>query len=103
MVKMVVDTNVVSEIRQLGASSALVEVFASTKPEELYLSVITVGEIVKGIERLPASKRRRDLESWLGELERAYADRILSIDIETARIWGEISGKNQLRGIQIPL
>lgn len=51
--------------------------------DNLYLSVVTLGEIVKGISLLDESKRKRGLQSWLLELERFYGDRILEIDSET--------------------
>ena len=86
------DTNAISEIRR--GRDANVAAWASEVPgPELYLSVLTLGEIRKGIERL----RRRDadqaevFDTWLGELRERFADRILSIDDRVAEAWGRLN------------
>jgi predicted nucleic acid-binding protein len=66
--------------------------------EELFVSVITIGEILKGISLLRGSPKRRALESWLQTLERDYGDRFLSIDLETSRLWGELTASAQKAG-----
>eukprot|EP00456_Euglypha_rotunda_P037083 TRINITY_DN28499_c0_g1_i2.p2 TRINITY_DN28499_c0_g1~~TRINITY_DN28499_c0_g1_i2.p2 ORF type:complete len:114 (-),score=14.77 TRINITY_DN28499_c0_g1_i2:139-480(-) len=64
---------------------------SAVKPDELYLSVLVVGEIRKGIDQL----RGRDpeqaliLNTWLGRIETFYADRILPVTLSIARRWGE--------------
>ncbi len=68
----------------------------------MFLSVLTVGELTKGIELLAAGERKRTLRRWLETLEQDYADRILSIDTETARIWGELTAGAQTGGRTIP-
>jgi toxin FitB len=87
------DTNVLSEIRKGDRCNPHVAAwFASVAAEQLYLSVLVVGEIREGIERL----RRREisraaaLERWLAELCRAYTDRLLSIDLAVAETWGRL-------------
>jgi predicted nucleic acid-binding protein len=86
-----VDTNVVSELRKGGrCDPGVASWFAKVSSEEIYLSVLTIGEIRKGIESI----RRRDertaevLEAWLGELVAAYSNRILSVDEGIAEQWG---------------
>ena len=69
---------------------------------DLYLSVLTIGEIAKGIALLAASKKKKSLATWLAGLEAQFADRIIPLDIETARIWGEMTARAQMRGIVIP-
>jgi toxin FitB len=88
------DTNVVSEPRKgRRADSNVMRWFSSVGTEELYISVLVIGEIRQGIEGL----RRRDLlqashlESWLVGLRRGYADRILPIDLEAAEEWGRMN------------
>jgi hypothetical protein len=66
--------------------------------EDLYISVITGGEIIKGIELLEDGRRKRTLRSWLRTLERDYTDRLLSVDREAAHIWGELTAMAQKRG-----
>lgn len=86
-----VDTNVVSELRKgRRCDPGVASWFADVLPEEIYLSVLTIGEIRKGIENI----RRRDertaevLEAWLGEVVAAHSDRILPVDEGIADQWG---------------
>ncbi len=65
---------------------------AEIRDENLYLSVLTVGEIAKGIGLLAAGKKKA-LASWLTGLETKFSDRILGIDAETGRIWGELTAR----------
>ena len=87
------DTNVVSEVRKPQANPHVRAWFASAPDERLYLSVLTVGEIRRGIERL----RRRDpaqaavFEAWLAGLHQHYADRLLPVTAEIAEEWGRLN------------
>ena len=88
-----VDTNVVSELRKGARCDARVAAwFASTQDDELFLSVLVIGEIQRGIEQV----RRRDARSaallvrWLGQITRAYGDRILPVTLPIARRWGTL-------------
>jgi toxin FitB len=89
-----IDTNVISELRKgERADPALTSWFAEIADEEVYLSVLTLGEIRKGIESI----RRRDpqaanaLESWLGRLSEAHRDRVLPVERSIAEEWGRLS------------
>ncbi len=90
------DTNVVSEARRPQGSANVKAWLASAPASSLYLSVLVVGEIRRGIEQL----RRRDpvqarvYETWLTRLGLDYADRILPITVEIAEQWGRISVPN---------
>ena len=81
-----------SEVRRPRAATAVVAWFGATTDEELFVSVMVVGEVRRGIERL----RRRDpgqasvLERWLHELYEFFADRIIPVDSEIAEEWGRI-------------
>ena len=86
-----VDTNVVSELRKGSRGDpGVASWFARTPSEEIYLSVLTIGELRKGIEK----KRGRDpaasrfLEDWLTKVLDSYADRILAVDQAVAEQWG---------------
>ena len=88
------DTNVLSELRKRERCSPAVRAwFSLVEADDLYVSVLAVGEIRRGVELL----RRRDkrgataLDRWLNELERQYADRILPVTLEICRIWGGMS------------
>ena len=87
------DTNVVSEIRKKSPDPGVSAWFASVPAGELFLSVLVVGEIRQGIERLA----RRDpaqaeiFEQWLGRLVDAYGDRVVPITARVAETWGRLN------------
>jgi toxin FitB len=87
------DTNVVSEARKPLGNSNVRSWLASVKGTDLYVSVLVVGEVRQGIERL----RRRDptqagvFEAWLQTIHQEYADRILPITGEVAEEWGRMN------------
>lgn len=94
-----VDTNVISELRKRGrCDEGVVAWLEKTASRSIFLSVVTLGEIRKGIE----SVRRRDaqsarsLEQWLGELVAAHSDRILPVDAKVAEQWGRFSAPDPL-------
>ena len=92
------DTNVISEVRKPDGNQTVRAWLAAVKGVDLYLSVLVVGEIRQGIERL----YRRDpaqasiYETWLAMLRQDYADRILPITIEVAEEWGRMNVPNAM-------
>jgi predicted nucleic acid-binding protein len=87
------DTNVVSELRKgERADAGVLGWFESVGSDDLYLSVLVVGEIRRGIELI----RRRDpssaqsLEAWLSRLRRQFKERVLPVDDEVAQLWGTL-------------
>jgi toxin FitB len=95
-----VDTDVISEIRKGGKANSGVRAFfesASLDGDDLYLSVVSIGELRQGVERIRhrGDKDQADLlERWLKQVSRAYADAILPIDEETAQVWGRLRVPN---------
>jgi toxin FitB len=89
------DTNVLSETRRKQADERVISFLAAAEPSALYISVLTLGELRKGV----ALKKRSDPDSakklgaWVDGLEFSFADRILGIDAATARLWGELSAQ----------
>jgi predicted nucleic acid-binding protein len=87
------DTNVISEARR-KRPDANVEAWLTTVPEaELYVSVLVVGEIRQGIERLRHRDRSQAVvfETWLSTLVDSYADRIVPVTAEAAEEWGRMN------------
>lgn len=87
------DTVIVSELRKKTPNARVVKWISAQHEDRLHLSVITLGEIERGIE-----KRRKEaplfadaLEAWLESLTRLYADRILPVSATIARRWGRLS------------
>lgn len=70
--------------------------------EDLFLSVISIGEIAKGIALLKETKKKDDLMIWVQTLQADYADRVLVVDLETAHIWGELTAEAQNAGKIVP-
>jgi toxin FitB len=97
-----VDTCVLSEIRRPQANRHVRERFEALPPDSIYLSVLTLGELKKGIVKLKPSGKKRSLMAWLEQVIVSAADRILPIDLETAVIWGEITAKSAAKGKTIP-
>ena len=86
------DTNVISELMKAKPARS-VAAWISTTPEDLmHLSVITVGEIRKGIDLLPENEPKRGaLQSWLDhDLRIRFAGRLLDFDVAVAERWGQI-------------
>jgi hypothetical protein len=95
-----VDTDVISEIRKgAKANSGVREFFEAAGRDgmDLFLSVVTIGELRQGVERI---RHRGDvrqatlLEQWLGQVTRTYTDAILPIDEDVAHIWGRLRVPN---------
>lgn len=92
------DTCVISEVRRRTGHPRVRAQVEAIRSNDLFLSVITVGELNKGIALLPDGKRKKALGEWLLTLEQEYAARVLPVDTETARIWGELTAAAQGRG-----
>lgn len=92
-----IDTNVISETLKPDPNKAVVEWFRSVNKDYLYVSVLTIGEIRKGIEKLESSNKKTKLVMWLEqELPSWFEDRVLSIDAEVAERWGYILAKSKV-------
>ena len=83
-----VDTNVLSELRRKQPDARVVAWMEQRPAQALYLSVLTLGEIRKGIERLQGDARQAALLDWLEvELPRFFWGRVLAVDAHTADRW----------------
>jgi toxin FitB len=89
-----VDTNVLSELRRKQPDAQVVQWFAGRPAGNLYLSVLTLGEIRKGVEALPDQVRKLALLDWLEtDLPSFFAGRILPVDQAVAERWGCMQAK----------
>lgn len=99
MTGFLLDTNCISELVRAKPEPQVVQWLDECDERLLYLSVLTIGEIRKGIAALLAGKQRTRLESWLElELKTRFNDRILSIDEEVAERWGVIAAQAKASG-----
>ena len=97
------DTCVLSELRRSTCDQRVRLAVTELDSEELFVSVISIGEIIKGIALLDTGKRKQELLRWVHNLEHDYADQLLPVDLEVVRIWGEITAMAQKQGITIPV
>ena len=99
-----IDTCILSELVRPKPHRRVVDWVKAQDESRLYLSVITIGEIQKGVAKLPASARKEKLVTWLDEelLER-FKGKILGIDLTVARQWGDIQAACELRGHKMPV
>jgi predicted nucleic acid-binding protein len=96
-----VDTNVFSESAKPKPDPKVIE-WLREHEVELYVSSITIGEIRRGIERLPDGKRKIRLRHWLQSIGDLMAGRILSFNTGTAHVWGQFKARWEKEGISIP-
>jgi predicted nucleic acid-binding protein len=97
------DTCVISELVARQPDARVVQWVDNIEESVLFLSVITIGEIRKGISRLPDSRRRAELEDWLNQqLLTRFDTRVVPIDIGVALAWGELTGALALAGKTMP-
>jgi toxin FitB len=93
------DTNVLSEFSRTGEPDQHVDRWLKTMAEEsLYASVLTFAEILRGIELLPAGKRRTQLEQWQDEVVASFETRLLPVNKAIADRWAVLSAQAQRRG-----
>lgn len=99
--KVLLDTCTIAELRKPRPDAGVVAAVSAIPDEHLFLSVVSLGEIVKGIGLLAAGKKRNELTSWLAALEGQFSERILPIDVETGKAWGELTARAQRRGLVV--
>jgi toxin FitB len=96
------DTCTISEFVVKQPDPKVLDWFTNQPPETVYLSVVTIGEITKGIQKLPLSRRRTGLEAWLEEVLVEFQQRIVGIDLGTMVLWGELTGRLEPQGRMLP-
>ena len=93
------DTNVISEVTKPRPNAAVIEWLASVAESELFLSVITLAELRRGVEKLAPGHRKAELDAWLTEqLPARFGPRLLTIDAATADHWGRIVARRESAG-----
>ena len=101
--KYLIDTCVISELVKKNPDGNVVEWFSTQNEANLFLSVLTIGEIHKGIEKLPQSPKKEILHNWIEmDLKERFDERILNIDTEIAEEWGRIQITAEKAGTPMP-
>jgi toxin FitB len=96
--KYLLDTCFVSELTKLQPDSGVMDWLQTVNAEDLYLSVISMGEIKKGIHKLPISRKKQTLLLWAETLLAEYQDRILGLDLAVMENWSVMIANAEKNG-----
>jgi toxin FitB len=100
--RVLLDLCALAELRRPRGNEAVKATVALIPDDDLYLSALTVGEIAGAVALLPSGRKKRGLNEWLIKLKAQFADRVLTVDFETAQFWGEIRARAQQAGEELP-
>lgn len=92
------DTCVVAEIQKVDGSQRIKDAVQRHLPEDVFLSVITIGALRNGISMLAPGQKRTALDVWFIGLQNEYSDRILPVTVDVARDWGKLAARVRANG-----
>ena len=99
----ILDTNVISELVATQPDPNVTRWIENMDPQAVYLSVITIGEIKKGIAKMPDSRRKTVLEEWLiDDLLVRFQDHLLPLDTAVMLVWGSLIARLETIGKSLP-
>lgn len=102
--KFLLDTCVISALRYPQDNASLVEWISGIDESDLYLSAITIGELEKGVSRLPEGKKKAAVSEWVRHaVANRFENRVLPIDAAVAACWGELLGAREKKGKTLPI
>ncbi|HNV55980.1 MAG TPA: type II toxin-antitoxin system VapC family toxin [Smithellaceae bacterium] len=102
--KYLLDTCVISELVKKEPHPSVIRWMDTGDESKMYLSVLTLGEIIKGINKLPNGDRREKLQSWVtNDLVQRFGSRLLEIDAEISMAWGTMLGEAERLGEKLPV
>lgn len=97
------DTCVISELIKKQPNSKVVQWISDIEEANLFISVLTIGELHKGIEKLPESRKKNKLHKWVTyDMKKRFQNKIIDFDLHTASIWGKIQAKSEMSGQKLP-
>jgi predicted nucleic acid-binding protein len=103
-VKYLLDTCLISELVKKEPNPAVVSWLDEQDEQKLFLSVLNLGELQKGISKLPDGTKKEELHAWVAlDLVERFTGRILEIDLETALCWGRLQGEAEQAGEKLPV
>jgi predicted nucleic acid-binding protein len=101
--KYLLDTCVISEIIRPKPSTKVTKWVKQEDESNFFISILTIGELHKGIEKLDESRRKEELHNWVdNDLKERFWTRIIDIDLQTAMTWGKIQGMAERIGKPMP-
>ena len=99
-----IDTCVISELIRANPSEKILKWIRKQNETDLYLSVLTIGEIFKGIEKVQDLEKKKRLNLWVeNDLKERFKNRILPVDLQVSMVWGNIQGKAEKEGRPMPV
>ena len=102
--KFLLDTCLVSELVKMEPNLRVVSWLDKCDEQGLYLSVLTVGELQKGVSKLPAGIRKENLQMWIEhDLAERFKGRILELDMDSSLTWGKLQGEAEQSGEKLPV
>ena len=102
--RFLIDTNVLSEGTRPVPDQRVATWLRAQSPLDLAISVITLGEVERGIELLPVGRQRAALESWISkDLPLQFQGRVLLVDEAVAREWGRLTVRSRSSGRHLPV
>jgi len=97
------DTCLISELAKSKPDEKVVEWVLSENETSFFVSVLTFGELHKGVEKLPESEKKEELRSWIeDELKNRFQNRIIGIDMRVSILWGKIQCFADKKGKPMP-
>ena len=101
--KALLDTCVISELVTKKPNPGVVDFVDGLDADEVFLSVITIGEIIKGIEKLPESSRKAELRDWLqNDLLARFQGKIIPLGTDIIVEWGVLTARLEAQGKPMP-
>ncbi|NTV50273.1 MAG: type II toxin-antitoxin system VapC family toxin [Geobacteraceae bacterium] len=102
--KYLLDTCLISELVKKEPNPAVVSWLDEQDEQKLFLSVLNLGELQKGISKLPDGTRKSELQAWVElDLVERFTGRILEIDLDTSLCWGRLQGEAEQAGEKLPV
>lgn len=98
------DTCTLSELVRKHPEKKVVEWIRLANESSLMISVLTLGEIHKGVSRLEEGKKKKQLQRWVeSDLVKRFQNRILEVDVQVASLWGELQASAEKKGLPLPV
>lgn len=97
------DTCALSEFVKPVSNDGFLKWFDAHKKDEMFITTLSLGELQKGVEKLPSSTRKVQLIEWLVSVENTYQNKFLSFSKEVAKRWGTLSATMEKSGTPMPL
>ena len=96
--KCLLDTCLLSELVKPTPDASVLAWMARQSPTNLFISAMTLGELRRGVAKLPPSRRRNQLSAWLVQVEAGFEDRVLPFTQATASVWAQMCARTEAKG-----